>query len=176
MQTQNRNVTKGVTFRIPDIVIESLQKFATKKQVSLNTLANQIFKSYVEWDSSAVEAGWMIFPKISLKELIDKCSTKELDSIAKHKAEYHKDIRLLMLGQNDIDGFFTILRQKCQHSGFPFSETRNSGGVIRFVIQHDLGEKWSYFNKILYEQMINDLGYKVDIETTKNTVVLTVYL
>lgn len=175
MSDSKKERTKGVTFRIPEKIIKKLDTYSKKKQISVNTLANQIFRNFIEWDSLAVDAGWMVFPKPALKELIDKTSEKELELIAKHKAEYHKDIRFLMLGTNDIEGFLAILRQKSQKSGFAFTETKNENGRIHFVIQHDLGEKWSYFNKILYVNMINDLGYKVNVETTKNTLVLDIY-
>lgn len=170
-----KEITKGVTFRIPENIIKKLNTYSKRKQISVNTLANQIFKNFVEWDFLAVEAGWMVFPKPSLKELIDNTSEKELERIAKHKVEYHKDIRFLMVGTNDLTGFLILLRQKSQRSGFPFTETKSENGIIHFVIQHDLGEKWSYFNKLFYTQMINDLGYKVNIETTKNTLVLDIY-
>lgn len=167
-----KNITRGVTFRIPEQIIDSLEKFADTKQISVNTLANQIFKNYVEWDSTAVNAGWVVFPKPAIKELIDKMPLKDLELIAKNEAEYHKDMQLLMLGEQSIMGLLIMLKQHCNKSGFSFTETIKENNIIHFIIQHDLGDKFSFFNKILYTKMVNDLGYKLDMETTKNTVAL----
>lgn len=164
--------TKGVTIRLPNDTIHDLQTHAKQKQISFNTLANQIFKSFVEWDAKAIDAGWMVFPKRALMDLINTISEKELEVIAKHCAEFSKDMRLMM-GINDLEGFLTLLKQKESKSGFGFSETRESDGTIQFVMQHKMGKSWSSFNKILYSKIIDDLGYVVNTETTENTLALS---
>lgn len=40
-----------------------LHNDAKKKQVSLNTLANQIFNQYIDWNASVAEAGLVSFPR-----------------------------------------------------------------------------------------------------------------
>jgi len=166
--------TKGVTFRIPESLISELQHYAETNHISLNTLVNQILNGFVDWDVRAVEAGWMVFPKLALRQLIDSVSKEKLEVIAKNKAEYHKDINLLMRGKNDLEGFISVLKNRCKRSGFPFSETKKDNS-IQFIVQHDMGEKWSHFSKILYSEFINSIGLRVEIETTQNTTILNIY-
>jgi len=39
-------------------------------------------------------------------------------------------------------------------------------------MHHDMGEKWSVFFKSYYETVFNDLGAKVSIDFTENTVMI----
>ena len=43
---KNRGATEGVTFRIPSTVLRQLKDESEIKRISLNTLANQIFKEH----------------------------------------------------------------------------------------------------------------------------------
>lgn len=164
----------GITFRVSQDMLDILETHARDKKISLNMLANQIFKNYVEWDSIAVNAGWMVFPKPTLKELVDRANEKELEIIAKNKADYDVDIRLFMMGSNDIEGFLSMLRHKCSRSGFPYSENTMPDGTVHFMIQHDMGTKWSFFYKVLYAKTLKDLGYSVKIKASKNTIALKI--
>lgn len=174
MMSSMEKKTKGVTIRLPNGMIDELQGYAKQKQISFNTLTNQIFRSFIEWDSKAIDAGWLVFPKRALRELINTVSEKEVEVISKHCAEFSKDMRLMM-GINDLEGFLALLKQKGLKSGFGFSETRENDGAIQFVMQHKMGQSWSTFNKILYSKIIDDLGYIVNIDTTENTIALNMH-
>ena len=53
---KNRVATEGVTFRIPTTILNPLKDESEIKRISLNTLANQIFKEHLEWHSQAFHA------------------------------------------------------------------------------------------------------------------------
>ncbi|MDQ3837404.1 MAG: hypothetical protein M3270_10815, partial [Thermoproteota archaeon] len=47
----------NVTLRFDGQTLESLRKEAGQKRISLNTLANQIFKTHTEFSGAAAKAG-----------------------------------------------------------------------------------------------------------------------
>ena len=44
-----------------------------------------------------------------------------------------------------------------------------------FILQHDLGKKWSLYLTGLIQQMFDDLKIKSKIESTDNTLIFTTY-
>ena len=43
--------TRSITFRLDPAVVDSLQREADQKEISLNMLVNQVFRRYVKWDT-----------------------------------------------------------------------------------------------------------------------------
>ena len=58
-----RQTTEGITFRIPSSSINLLREESKKKQVSLNTLVNQILKDHLDWHTYAAQARMFHVPR-----------------------------------------------------------------------------------------------------------------
>ncbi|MEW6042823.1 MAG: toxin-antitoxin system HicB family antitoxin [Thermoproteota archaeon] len=168
-----RPANESVTFRINSSVLERLAAESDSQKISLNALVNQILANYAEWDVTAAHAGWMLIPRDELQSLINKLEDDEIVNTAKNTAARTKDVRLLMTNKNDLDGFVFILRNRCIKSGFQYKEMRSTN-VLKIIIQHDMGRKWSLFTKTLYDEIINDVGHRVSSEYTDNTLMLEI--
>ena len=46
--------SEEITFRIPSDTASELRKEFEKKQTSLNTLANQVLRDFIEWHNNAM--------------------------------------------------------------------------------------------------------------------------
>jgi predicted HicB family RNase H-like nuclease len=57
MTPGNPSKSLTMTFRINGNVLKKMRENAEDRDISLNTLANQIFKRYVEWDSYQPKLG-----------------------------------------------------------------------------------------------------------------------
>ncbi len=62
-EEKKKSESESITFRIPAKLLNELRREAEKKQVSLNTLTNQIFTDYVVWHTYAKQTGLFYVPK-----------------------------------------------------------------------------------------------------------------
>lgn len=164
---------ESITFRINYEVLEKMSTEAERQGISINNLVNQVLTSYSEWDISAVSAGWAVIPKEDLKAMVEGLSDEMLTEIAKKSAERTKGMRLFMTNNDDLEGFLFILRHRCKKSNFHYRESR-SEREIKIIIQHEIGRNWSFYSKMLYDQIINDVGHRVESDFTNQTVMLNI--
>lgn len=162
-----------MTFRLESASLDKLKAKASQDRISLNTLVNQIIVGYAEWDITAIDAGWMVMPKNVMKKMIAKLSEKEIEQIAKETFGEMKGVALFMTNKSDLDAFFSVVRTRSKKSGFQIKELTDSNKTT-FIIQHDLGMKWSLFTRAFYEEIIHSLEKKVTFEITENTIAINV--
>lgn len=161
----------SVTFRLDNAVLSRLRIIAKHEGISLNTLANQVFKNFVDWDATATKAGWLVFHKTALKEIINNVNEDTLKKLAVQTADYVKDVTLVMSERHDLESYLSMLRHRAKKSGFVLIESHRGPGR-RLILQHDMGKNWSSFFKAHYERMLQNLGYPAKFEQTENTLVI----
>lgn len=172
MEESIKSPTEHVTFRIKKEVLESLKSISQKDKVSLNTLANQVFDSHVNWDVHAAEVGWVVILKSSLKELIKQVDKETISKIAKESAEINgKEISLYMRGNYGVAEWISILKDRAKTSGFKLKEYVDDD-KIKLVQHHDMGENWSLFFMKFYETIFDELGVKVNSDFTENSIII----
>jgi hypothetical protein len=167
------NGKESVTFRLECKQLEVLRHEAEQRHVSLNTLANQIFASFVEWEMSANKAGWMILPKEVIKTVFNSLSEEKVAAMAALAAVHAKEANLAMKGVDTFDAYYSITKNRLLRCGFHTTEQK-SDGALRLNVQHHMGEKWSAFFKAQCQSVIEDFGKKCNITTTDNTVSIEV--
>lgn len=172
VESSDKRPTEHVTFRIKKEVLENLKSISQKDKISLNTLANQVFDSHVNWDVHAAEVGWVVMLKSGLKELIKLADKETISKIAKEAAEINaKEISLYMRGNYGVTEWISILKDRARISGFKLKEYVEDD-KIKLVQYHDMGEKWSLFFMIFYETVFDELGIKVNSDYTENSIVI----
>ncbi|MBI5698677.1 MAG: hypothetical protein HZC29_09435 [Thaumarchaeota archaeon] len=164
---------ESMTFRLESASLEKLKSKAKDERISLNTLVNQIIVGYAEWDLTATSAGWMVMPKFIMKKLFARLTEKEVEQLAKETFSEVKDIVIFMTNKIDLDGFLSVLRVRSKKSGFQVKEIVENN-KITFIIQHDLGIKWSLFSRTFYEGVLHSLEKRATFEITENTLVINV--
>ena len=162
-----------MTFRLESAALDKLKAKANQDRISLNTLVNQIIVGYAEWDLTAISAGWMVMPKSVMKKMIAKLSEKEIEQIAKETFGEMRGVALFMTNKSNLEAFFSVVRARSKKSGFQVKEITDNNKTT-FIIQHDLGMKWSLFSKLFYEEILHSLEKRVTFETTENTIAITV--
>lgn len=135
---------------------------------------NQIISSFVDWDMVVSKAGWVLLPNDIAKELFDTLDEETLRKIAAKTALTSKDSRLMLTGTDTIESYFETLRYRVKRSGFVLREYDEKDGSKKFVIQHEMGLNWSVFFKEYHERIINGFGYGAEIETSVNSIMVTV--
>lgn len=174
MNSKKRISTEHASFRINSPTLNNLKKISKEQKLSLNTYVNQILDSHVSWDLHAHEVGWVVMLKSALKEIIKNMDEESIKSIAKNVAESGaKEIALSMRGTYDIVGWISILKDRARSSGFSIKEY-DEHGILRLILHHDMGEKWSTFFETYYYTIFYDLGTNVKSDHTENSILLEI--
>ena len=172
MNEDQKQTTEGITFRVPSGSLHQLRKESKKKRISLNTLVNQIFQEHLDWHMYAAQAKLQPVPRSSLSRIIDKLTEEQLSEVAVTMAKTDfVDVGLLLKGEFTISSFINIVENWCRMSAFPYRHEVNDD-VHNFIIQHDMGKKYSFLIKELYRYIMEEMfERKMDFIITDNTVV-----
>ena len=174
MHTQKKDPTRSITYRLPEKLINELETEAAQKSISQNVLVKQILEKYVEWDRFSDKIGMIPVPKGILQSLGDELDGKDIDEIINLIFPMIKDTVMFIKGGYDIKRCIETLEDYMRASGM-ISDHRIEGDVHTFLIQHDLGMKWSVFTEQLLTQVFRNFlpDMELKFQTTDNTVILT---
>jgi hypothetical protein len=167
--------TVTMTFRIEESVMSRLRSESDRKEVSLNTLVNQVLKRYVEWDMYEPKVGMISIARPIVHSLFDRMSKEEVEEMARRvgKGAVH-DIALFMKSSMDLDSFLEWFETRMKTSSIEFSHELKADRHT-YVTKHDLGYNWSLFHKMMLELVFNEILQKrVDVSITPTTLKLVV--
>lgn len=167
--------TGSVTLRFDGDLLEDLRRESEHKRISLNTLATQIFRTHAEYGSMAAKAGMVSFHKSLLVRVMERLPEDEIVKLSEYIAlNEMRDTVLLMKKRYDAAAFIDFIESWARVSGFEYRHDV-SGDTHSFVIQHDMGKRWSLYIANVFKHVFTDVGAKwADFQTTDNTVTFNV--
>ena len=166
--------SKTASFRIDLGLLDELQQEAELKQVSLNTLANQIFKEYVEWYASAPKAGYVTVRKSLIVRMLNDLTEDEILDYARTTAKDSRDINLLLTGEYTLQSVLRVIEHKVRISGYRYRRELKDDSQ-NYIIQHDLGRKWSLYLGALFKSEFEEVGLKnTEFEILDNILVFKI--
>jgi len=169
--------TRSITYRFSEHLVDELETEAMEQNISQNVLVRQILEKYIEWYRFSEKIGMIPVPKAILQTLGDGMSGKDIDKIIDLIFPIIKDNVMFMKGGYDLKRCIETLEDYMKASGMK-SDHRVEGALHHFIIQHDLGIKWSVFTEQLLTQVFRsflpDQGLK--FQTTDTTVIATIAL
>jgi len=166
--------TEHASFRINKKTLESLKTISREDHLSLNTYVNRIFDSHLDWNLLAPEIGWVVMLKSTMKEIIKNLDSETIVQIAKNSAEGGaKEIALSMRGKYGVDEWISILKNRAKSSDFTLKEYKEKD-LVKLVLYHDMGERWSLFFETYYNTVFFELGANVQSEYTENSIILEI--
>jgi hypothetical protein len=169
--------SENVSFRLNKDILTKLKIDADQKQISLNTLANQVFDFYVNFTSSA-SADLMPAPKVALTDLVEGYSEDQLKSHAERV--YNKvglDIIYQLRGKYDFESVIDVWDYRLKASGVPYKHIIDGQNNDRhtFIIQYSMGKKWSLVVAETMKRYFEPVSSKkVDYTITDNMVAISV--
>ena len=160
MPESDAKKTVTMTFRVEEGVMALLRSESEKREVSLNTLVNQVLRRFVEWDMFEPKVGMVPIAKPIVRTLFEKMSEQEIAEMAQQvgKGAVH-DIALFMKRKMDLDSFLSWFEMRMKNSSIEFSHSVK-GGRHTFMTKHDLGDNWSLYHKTLLELIFNEILQK----------------
>jgi len=169
--------TRSITYRLPEKVVEELETEASKKNVSQNVLVRQILEKYIQWDKFADKIGVIPVPKAILDALGYHMDQKRIDEVIKVVLPMIKDAVMFMKGGFDLKRCIEILEDYMRATGMK-SDHRIEGNLHHYIIQHELGMKWSQFTEQLLKEIFHKFvpNKELKCQTTETTVIATIAL
>jgi hypothetical protein len=130
--------------------------------------------------NAATKAGFIPVRRCFLTNVINKLSEEEIVSLAEHVAKTIDENTVLFLKKEyDIRTTLDFLKIWIKLSGYPYrhEETNNNGqNMHSYVIQHDMGIKWSIYLASLYQFLFDELGQnkrRIEFDKKENTLAFT---
>jgi hypothetical protein len=167
--------TKGVTFRLSTEKLEQLRMAADARNISSNTLFNQILKAYLDWHSMAAHAKLYYLPKSFLVRLLNELTNDELDELARDVAKNDLvDISLFLRGGFNLASISEIAETWLRIAQMSH-RIEVEGDIYRIIIEHDMGQKYSYLIKEISRYLLEvAFETKSSCDVTENTVIIKV--
>ncbi|MGD8708030.1 MAG: hypothetical protein PVI88_05030 [Nitrosopumilaceae archaeon] len=174
---QKKETTRSITYRLPESLINELDSEAKQKKISQNVLVKQILERYIQWDRFSDKIGMVPVPKEILESLGEDLDGKDIDEIINVVFPMIKNNVMYIKGGYDLERCIETLEDYMRASGMN-SDHRIDGELHTFIIQHDLGMKWSVFTEQLLTQIFRNFASDKDLkfQTTDSTVILKVSL
>ena len=166
----HQHQSESITFRFDTTILNKLHHEAGQKEISVNTLVNQIIRRHIDWHSNAAKAGFVTVRRGLLSNLVNRLTEKEISSIAEYIARNEtKDFVLLLRNEYNIESALDVIETWIKISGHPYRHevnyTRHS-----YVIRHDMGKNWSLYLAELYRFLFEEFGLrKVEFDLNHNT-------
>jgi len=174
---KKKEKTRSITYRLTEHLVEELETEAMEQNISQNVLVKQILGKYIEWYRFSEKIGMIPIPKALLQSLGDNMDGTDIDAIINLIFPIIKDNVMFMKGGYDLRRCIETLEDYMKASGMK-SDHRVEGALHHFIIQHDLGKKWSVFTEQLLTQIFHSFlpDQNLKFQTTDTTVILTVAL
>ncbi len=175
--SSKKETTRSITFRFPTKLVKGLESEANQKNVSLNVWVKQTLEKYMEWDRFGDKIGMIPVPKKILMTLGEDMTGKDVDKIIKVLIPTIQDSVMFMKGDFDLPRCIETLEDYMRASGMK-SDHRVDGGKHIFIIQHELGMKWSLFTEQLLKEIFHKFVPDLNLvcKTTDSTVSATIAL
>ena len=148
------------TFRFDSETMKSLRQEAKQKDISTNTLLNQIVKAHLKWHANASNAGFIAVRRLFITNVISHLSEQEIISIAENVAKNtNKDTLLLLENEYTMRSALDFIEEWIKISGYKYKHQEIKEGQNRhmYVIQHDMGIKWSIYLANLYQFLFDEV-------------------
>ena len=174
-QKMNTKKTSTITFRIDKEYEKILRQESESNGVSLNVLANQIFRDYTEWHRYMKTFGTIVMSRDAFKLIIDELDEKNLINLAVKIGESApREFILFKWKDLNADNVTSFMKMFFDHCGYGKYDHQTRLNKHTFSIRHDLGPRGSLFLKTYLEAVIQStLGRECVSTLSENSLTVT---
>lgn len=165
IEPEGKTVTRS--FRLDKAWHDSLAEIAEERGVSLSSLLEKVCRDYVLFYQWVENLGSIIFSPNTVLEIINTLDEKQLREIAEKVAKSTFKESYMVRGDNlDFETVrFQIKDQMGRYANW-FTVIEHETDDHYFYIQHNYGEKWSFFVETYLSSLFRSIA-EVDVETER---------
>lgn len=179
--TNNQNkhrkkVSESITLRFDKVILDELRDEKELKMESVNTLLNQIVKSYIKWHKPSRVAGLIYINKFLYKDLVEQIPDETLNRIVDNYAQHHfMDTIEIFQGKLSISFYMDYSLTWLKRSGFNYLVNEDNVNHITIKIQLDLGLKFSKYFSTKIQIILETLKQTgVEVKFTDHIVIVCI--
>lgn len=163
--------TSIISVRVNEEVKKKLVLESELQGLTLNTLISKILIKHVSWDQFSDEIGMVMTTRPFLRGLLEAVSEETLKKLAVTVCRSaFRDAVVYTTGELTILNLLKVLELWLNSSHISFRHI-TKGEKDKFIIQHDLGEKWSLYFVTVMSALFNDVDYRItDVVTTPQSI------
>ena len=170
---KNRTVPKS--FRIDEPALQAIDKDAESQNVSLNTLVNQIFKQYADYDRFARKISTVKLSSSTFRGLLSALDADKVIEVAKTSGSgVPQAFATAKSGRVDMKALLDHLRYLATYAHLYEMSEMVDAQAHNLTLIHDFGLNWSIFLVHYVTAMFGLIGVTPKIEMSDRSVSLTV--
>jgi hypothetical protein len=165
----------SITFRIDESSEQALRALANENRVSLNTLANQIFGRFVEFETFAEKFGTVRMSSDTFRRILDSMDEDQITDMAiRGGSQEAKEFILFKWKEVNLENIIEFIRMYFDLCGYGRCDLKRTEGKITISVHHDFQKKGSLYLKHFLESLIQaGLDKQCKTVTTRDTVTLS---
>ena len=164
----------STTTRIPSDIYDKIEFEAEANNSNISTVIVNILRKHTTWDRFVGDIGFMYMQKPLLRALFDKLSEKEMTNLAKTIGySRSRDAILFINGKFNMPGIIKVVKLWLTSSNIPI-RTIEKEDSIEFIVQHNLGSKWSIYFTTILKELFSELNIStIEEDIEDHTVEIT---
>jgi len=169
-----KTVTRS--FRIYESAFSALEEEARKRNVSLNTLVNQLFLSFANFDRYFQKFGMLKISKVAYRRTLKALPDQEIVEAATEVAQNSARVVLLTrYGTLSLAGVLEYLKSLADYAyWFEYNEVVSSERKRVVTLTHSLGEKFSLFMTAYSKSLFEQINMNPKLTSTEDSVTITI--
>ncbi len=163
------------SFRLNESALEALKEEATRRNVSVNTLVNQLLMSYTKYDRYLKRFQLVKLTGVSFRRLLEAASERTI-SRAGHSAGIDVPSAVIMsrVGRVSLDTVIDYLKDTGDYTDlYEYSEVPHEGKRV-ITLSHQYGPKGSIFISKYVEALLTSINIHHRLSHTSDSVMLEV--
>jgi hypothetical protein len=169
-----KTVTRS--FRINESAFLALQEEARKHNMSLNTLVNQLFLSFANFDRYFEKFGMLKISKVAYRRTLKAVPDQEITEAAREVAQNSARVVLLTrYGTLSLAGVLEYLKGLADYAyWFEYNEVVSSERKRVVTLTHSLGEKFSLFMVAYSKSLFEQIAMSPKLTSTEDSITITI--
>ena len=150
-----------ISIRIDADLKDKLQHESEQKRITLSSLLDQIISEHIHWNKLSSDIGFLPLPRRILSSFVNSLDETDVSQIGETigKDEFRNIIKYFY-GDVDLDStlrlmerWFKSAKMNCRHI---IDDNKNE-----YIVQHELGSKWSAFCISTMDSLLQEIGQKL---------------
>ena len=169
-----KTVTRS--FRISESAFLALEEVARKRNISLNTLVNQVFLSFANFDRYFQKFGMLKISKVAYKRTLKAVPDEEIVEAAKEVAQNSGRVVLLTrYGTLSLAGVLEYLKSLADYAyWFEYNEVLSPERKRVITLTHSLGQKFSLFMIAYSKSLFEQIPLSTKLTSTEDSITITI--
>ena len=164
------------SFRISENAFLALEEEARKRNISLNTLVNQLFLSFANFDRSFQKFGMLKISNVAYRRTLKAVPNEEIVEAAREVAQNSARVVLLTrYGTISLAGILEYLKSLADYAyWFEYNEVLSPERKRVVTLTHSLGEKFSLFMVAYSKSLFDQIAMNPILTSTEDSITITI--